>query len=166
MKFDDQEVTLSAQTYQEFGEGPKLKQLLGHVPSNGQDACFVAPVGVDIEAHPEKVFRAFVGDLKEVVGKPMGRPKVPADQKLKPVTVRLTDGQREKLQAIEPEKLRAFIDGYPSPDVMELVRKLLDTYTETKRDGGPSTVPYTGRTTPEILGLWSDLRRLVLGDEE
>jgi hypothetical protein len=44
---------------------------------------------------------------------PIGRPLLPPDQKLKTVSIRLTDAQRWKLKDITQERLRAWIDSYP-----------------------------------------------------
>jgi hypothetical protein len=43
----------------------------------------------------------------------MGRPVLPPDQKLKTVSIRLTDAQRRKLKDITQDRLRAWIDSYP-----------------------------------------------------
>jgi hypothetical protein len=43
----------------------------------------------------------------------MGRPLLPPDQKLKTVSIRLTDAQRMKLKDITQDRLRAWIDSYP-----------------------------------------------------
>jgi len=58
-----------------------------------------------------KASRQAVLDAAPVV--PVGRPLLPPDQKLKTVSVRLTDAQRRKLQLITQDRLRAWIDSYP-----------------------------------------------------
>lgn len=60
-----------------------------------------------------KASRQAVLDAAPVV--PIGRPLLPPDQKLKTVSVRLTDAQRHKLKRIGQDKLRAWIDSFP-PD--------------------------------------------------
>lgn len=40
----------------------------------------------------------------------VGRPKLPPEEKLKPVSVRLSDAQREKLQRIGQQRLRDWLD--------------------------------------------------------
>lgn len=115
MKYQGHTVELSAEVYQQEHDGPLVHVVMGHEPGDGQ--VYVCEQGVDIEAEPARVHRAFQDDLKVYAvfgGLPsrrMGRPRLTDEARLIPVPVRLTPAQRDKLKDIGVSRLREWLDA-------------------------------------------------------
>lgn len=77
-------------------------------------AYWLDQAGSSVAAHAWARFKSVRDAVREAEPAPvMGRPLLPPDQKLKTVSIRLTDAQRWKLKDITQERLRAWIDSYP-----------------------------------------------------